>query len=88
MLPHVRYGGYAYVSFSLFILMNYFFSFKKVNKLFFISFISILVFYFSAKNFKRIDKEIHSIVDKKIYNEFPIPVYKEIDYEKNDKKKY
>jgi len=86
ILPHVRYGGYAYVSFFLFILMNYFFSFKKVNKLFFISFISILVFYFSAKNLKRIDKEIHSIVDKKIYNEFPIPVYKEIDYEKMIKK--
>ena len=57
-----------------------------MNKLFFISFISILVFYFSAKNLKRIDKEIHSIVDKKIYNEFPIPVYKEIDYEKMIKK--
>ena len=38
ILPHVRYGGYAYVSFFLFILMNYFFSFKKVNKLFFIYF--------------------------------------------------
>ena len=80
MLPHVRYGGYAYVPFFLFILMNYFFSFKKISKLFFISFISILVFYFSAKNFKRINKEIHSIVDQKIYNEFPIPVYEDIDY--------
>ena len=88
MLPHVRYGGYAYVSFFLFILMNYFFSFKRINKLFFIFFISILVFYFSAKNFKRIDKEIHSIVDQKVYNEFPIPIYKDIDYKKMIKNKF
>jgi len=87
LLPHVRYGGYAYVSFFLFIIMNYFFSFKKINKFFFYSFIFILLFYFSAKNFKRIDKEIDSIVNQKIYKEFPIPIYTNIDFNEMTKDK-
>ena len=33
-------------------------------------------------------REIHSIVDQKVYNEFPIPIYKDIDYEKMIKNKF
>lgn len=87
MLPHVRYGGYAYVSFFLFIIMNYFFSFKKINKVFFYSFIFILLFYFSTKNFKRIDKEINSIVMQKVYKDFPIPIYTNIGFKEMTKNK-
>ena len=82
LLPHVRYGGYAYISFFLFLILDYFYSFKEINKKFYYVFIIILLTYFSAKNFNRIDKEIDSIATKKDLNFFPIPNYIKLEYEK------
>ena len=82
LMPHVRYGGYAYISFFLFLVLNYFYSFKEINRKFYYVFIIILLTYFSAKNFNRIDKEIESIVNKKDLISFPIPNYTNLEYEK------
>ena len=75
-IPNIRYGGYAYVPFFIFMTLFYFFDLKKLNKKFIKIFISLCLIFFITKNLNRIHDEINS----NKYTNYPFAVYKNIEY--------
>ena len=57
-VPNVRYGGYAYVPFFLFVLIFYFYDLAKLNTKFIKTFISLCLVFFITKNANRIYDEL------------------------------
>ena len=57
-IPNVRYGGYAYVPFFIFMTFFYYYDLKKLNKKFIGFFISLCLIFFTAKNLNRIYDEV------------------------------
>ena len=57
-VPNVRYGGYAYVPFFLFVLIFYFYDLAKLNTKFIKTFIGLCLVFFITKNANRIYDEL------------------------------
>ena len=79
-IPNVRYGGYAYVSFFLFMIIFSFFEIPKLNMKFIKIFISLCLIFFITKNLNRISKEF--IVDKS--NNYPFSNFEDFKYKTID----
>ena len=79
-IPNVRYGGYAYVSFFLFMIIFSFFEISKLNMKFIKIFISLCLIFFITKNLNRISKEF--IVDKS--NNYPFSNFEDFRYKTID----
>ena len=75
-IPNVRYGGYAYVPFFIFMVIFYYYDLKEVNKKFIKIFIFLCLIFFTSKNLNRVYEEIS--VDK--YLNYPFSNFKKIDY--------
>ena len=75
-IPNVRYGGYAYVPFLIFMVIFYFYDLKEVNKKFIKIFIFLCLIFFTSKNLNRVYEEIS--VDKSL--NYPFSNFKKIDY--------
>ncbi len=75
-IPNVRYGGYAYVPFFLFMIIFSFFEISKLNMNFIKIFISLCLIFFITKNLNRISKEF--IVDKS--NNYPFSNFEDFKY--------
>ena len=75
-IPNVRYGGYAYVPFLIFMVIFYFYDVKEVNKKFIKIFIFLCLIFFTSKNLNRVYEEIS--VDKSL--NYPFSNFKKIDY--------
>ena len=75
-IPNVRYGGYAYVPFLIFMVIFYFYDLKEVNKKFIKLFIFLCLIFFTSKNLNRVYEEIS--VDKSL--NYPFSNFKKIDY--------
>ena len=79
-IPNVRYGGYAYVPFFLFMTIFSFFEISKLNMKFIKIFISLCLIFFITKNLNRISKEF--IVDKS--NNYPFSNFEDFKYKTID----
>tara|TARA_E500000178_G_C16901291_1_gene698215 strand:- start:237 stop:1031 length:795 start_codon:yes stop_codon:yes gene_type:complete len=75
-IPNVRYGGYAYVPFFIFMTFFYYYDLKKLNKKFISVFISLCLIFFTTKNLDRIYDEVST--DKSL--NYPFSNYKNIKY--------
>ena len=75
-IPNVRYGGYAYVPFLIFMVIFYFYDLKEVNKKFIKIFIFLCLIFFTSKNLNRVYEEMS--VDKSL--NYPFSNFKKIDY--------
>ena len=76
-IPNVRYGGYAYVPFFLFVLIFYFYDLVKLNTKFIKTFIGICLVYFITKNINRIYDEL----TLNSTNNYPFANFKKFNYE-------
>ena len=75
-IPNVRYGGYAYVPFFIFMVIFYYYDLKEVNKKFIKIFIFLCLIFFISKNLNRVYEEMS--VDKSL--NYPFSNFKKIDY--------
>ena len=75
-IPNVRYGGYAYVPFFIFMTVFYYYDLKKLNKIFISVFISLCLIFFTTKNLHRIYDEVSA--DKSL--NYPFSNYNNINY--------
>ncbi len=75
-IPNVRYGGYAYVPFFIFMTFFYYYDLKKINKKFIGVFISLCLIFFTTKNLNRIYDEVST--DKSL--NYPFSNFKNIEY--------
>lgn len=75
-IPNVRYGGYAYVPFLIFMIIFYYYDLKKINKKFISVFISLCLIFFTTKNLDRIYDEMS--IDKSL--NYPFSNFKKIEY--------
>ena len=75
-IPNVRYGGYAYVPFLIFMVIFYFYDLKEVNKKFIKIFIFLCLIFFTSKNLNRVYEEMS--VDKSL--NYPFSNFKKIEY--------
>ena len=75
-IPNVRYGGYAYVPFFLFMVVFSFFEISKLNIKFIKFFISLCLIFFITKNLNRISKEI--VLDNS--NNYPFSNFESFEY--------
>ena len=75
-IPNVRYGGYAYVPFFIFMMIFYYYDLKEVNKRFIKIFIFLCLIFFTSKNLNRVYEEISA--DKSL--NYPFSNFKKIDY--------
>ena len=75
-IPNVRYGGYAYVPFFIFMVIFYYYDLKEVNKKFIKIFIFLCLIFFTSKNLNRVYEEMS--VDKSL--NYPFSNFKKIDY--------
>ena len=57
-IPNVRYGGYAYVPFFLFVFIFYFYNLVKLNTKFIKTFVALCLIFFITKNTNRIYDEL------------------------------
>ena len=76
-IPNIRYGGYAYIPFLIFMIFFYYYDLKKLNRKFITSFISLCLIFFTVKNLNRIYDEMS--VDKTLnypFSNFKIAEYK------------
>ena len=76
-IPNIRYGGYAYIPFLIFMIFFYYYDLKKINRKFITVFISLCLIFFTIKNLNRIYDEMS--VDKTLnypFSNFKIAEYK------------
>ena len=76
-IPNIRYGGYAYIPFLIFMIFFYYYDLKKINRKFITVFISLCLVFFTTKNLNRIYDEMS--VDKSLnypFSNFKITEYK------------
>ena len=81
-IPNIRYGGYAYIPFLIFMIFFYYYDLKKINKKFITVFISLCLIFFTIKNLNRIYDEIS--VGKTLnypFSDFKIAEYKTTNME-------
>ena len=79
-IPNVRYGGYAYVPFFLFMFVFNYYNLKKLNIKFIKIFISLCLIFFTTKNLNRIYDEV---TENKPLN-YPFANFKNIEYKTID----
>jgi hypothetical protein len=75
-VPNVRYGGYAYVPFFLFVLIFYFYDLAKLNTKFIKTFIGLCLVFFITKNTNRIYDEL----SLNSSNNYPFANFKKFNY--------
>ena len=81
-IPNIRYGGYAYIPFLIFMIFFYYYDLKKINRKFITVFISLCLVFFTTKNLNRIYDEMS--VDKTLnypFSNFKIAEYKTTNME-------
>ena len=75
-IPNVRYGGYAYVPFFLFVLIFYFYDLIKLNTKFIKTFVALCLVFFITKNTNRIYDELSLNSD----SNYPFANFKKFNY--------
>ena len=76
-IPHVRYGGNAYLSFMSLGIISLYFKITQINKKYLTYLLMFGIFFLTTKNFKRIYAEINS--DKSV--NYPFANYQSGDFE-------
>ena len=75
-IPNIRYGGYAYISFFIFMLVYNYYDIIKLNTKFIKVFVSLCLIFFISKNFNRIAEELKYNTD----DNYPFSNFKDIKY--------
>lgn len=83
-IPNVRYGGYAYVSFFVFMLIFNYYNVVKLNRKFLKIFLSMCLLFFITKNINRIFSELS--LNKS--DNYPFLNFKNIEYKTINKNNF